>query len=277
MVCHRFQRPKQETRPVRQVGQRGHTGCVGGAVCLLRRECGVRDLDGGKCFCPRERLGRPVHGFGKPVLSAAHAKAMHPHFKRYFIAGLILWTPLSITIWVITWIFDLLDSVLPIALRSETLFGIHVPGFGVLLVLLLILVTGFLAANLIGQKLVEVWEATMRRIPLVRSIYSSVKQVSDTILSPNGQAFRQAVLIQYPREGAWTIAFQTGTPSPEVAQHLPQDCVSVYVPTTPNPTSGFFLMVPRSDLVELSIGVDAALKYVVSMGTVPPSVHRPKV
>lgn len=198
------------------------------------------------------------------------------HFKRYFIAGLILWAPLSITIWVITWIFGALDSVLPMALRSESLFGVHIPGFGVLLVVALILVTGFLAANLIGQKLVEFWEGVMHRIPLVRSIYSSVKQVSDTILSPNGQAFRQAVLVQYPRQGAWTIAFLTGSPSDEVAQHLPADCVSVYVPTTPNPTSGFFLMMPRTEVVELSIGVDAALKYVVSMGTVPPLASKPK-
>ena len=198
------------------------------------------------------------------------------HFKRYFLAGLILWAPLSITIWVITWIFGALDSVLPIALRSESLFGVHIPGFGVLLVVALILVTGFLAANLIGQKLVEFWEGLMHRIPLVRSIYSSVKQVSDTILSPNGQAFRQAVLVQYPRQGAWTIAFLTGSPSDEVAQHLPADCVSVYVPTTPNPTSGFFLMMPRTEVVELSIGVDAALKYVVSMGTVPQLASKPK-
>lgn len=201
---------------------------------------------------------------------------MRTHFKRYLLAGLLLWTPLAITVWLITWVFDILDSVLPVALRSEVLFGVHIPGFGVLVVVLLILLTGFLAANLIGQKLVEIWEGLMKRIPLFRSIYSSVKQVSDTILSPNGQAFRQAVLIQYPRQGLWTIAFLTGTPSADVAERLPADCVSVYVPTTPNPTSGFFLMVPRSDVVELSIGVDAALKYVVSMGTVPPLPSRPK-
>lgn len=195
---------------------------------------------------------------------------MQTHFKRYLIAGLILWAPLSITIWVIAWIFDTLDSVLPIALRSETLFGVHIPGYGVLMVLLLVLFTGFFAANLIGQKLVQFWEGVMRRIPLVRSIYSSVKQVSDTILAPNGQAFRQAVLVQYPRQGAWTIAFLTGKPAVDVAGHLPVECVSVYVPTTPNPTSGFFLMMPKSEVIELSIGVDAALKYVVSMGTVPP-------
>lgn len=201
---------------------------------------------------------------------------INTHFKRYFLAGLILWAPLSITIWVITWVFDALDSVLPMAIRSEALFGQHIPGFGVLVVVLLILLTGFVAANLIGQKLVEVWEGLMRRIPLFRSIYSSVKQVSDTILSPNGQAFRQAVLVQYPRQGSWTIGFLTGTPATDVAQHLPTECVSIYVPTTPNPTSGFFLMMPKSDVIELSIGVDAALKYVVSMGTVPPGVKTTK-
>jgi uncharacterized membrane protein len=202
--------------------------------------------------------------------------AVQTHFKRYFLAGLILWAPLSITIWVIAWIFDTLDSVLPIALRSEVLFGVHIPGFGVLVVVALILVTGFLAANLIGQKLVEFWEALMRRIPLVRSIYSSVKQVSDTILAPNGQAFRQAVLVQYPRHGSWTIGFVTGTPAQQVAGYLPTDSVSIYVPTTPNPTSGFFLMMPRAEIVELDIPVDAALKYVVSMGTVAPRVVKPK-
>ena len=201
---------------------------------------------------------------------------INTHFKRYFLAGLILWAPLSITIWVIAWVFDVLDSVLPMAIRSEALFGVHIPGFGVLVVVLLILVTGFVAANLIGQKLVEIWEGMMSRIPLVRSIYSSVKQVSDTILSPNGQAFRQAVLVQYPRQGSWTIGFLTGTPASDVAQHLPTECVSVYVPTTPNPTSGFFLMMPKSEVIELSIGVDAALKYVVSMGTVPPGVKTTK-
>ena len=201
---------------------------------------------------------------------------INTHFKRYFLAGLILWAPLSITIWVIAWVFDVLDSVLPMAIRSEALFGRHIPGFGVVVVVLLILLTGFVAANLIGQKLVEVWEGLMRRIPLFRSIYSSVKQVSDTILSPNGQAFRQAVLIQYPRQGSWTIGFLTGTPASDVAQHLPMECVSIYVPTTPNPTSGFFLMMPKSEVIELSIGVDAALKYVVSMGTVPPGVKTTK-
>ncbi len=192
-------------------------------------------------------------------------------FKRYFITGLLIWLPIGITVWVLGFIVNTLDSVLPIALSPRALFGVDIPGFGVVAVALVVFVTGVLAANLLGRRVVALWEALLARIPLVRSIYSSVKQVSDTILAPNGQAFRQAVLVQYPRPGAWTIAFVTGSPSHEVASLLPPDCVSVYVPTTPNPTSGFFLMMPKGDVIPLSIPVDAALNYVVSMGTVPPA------
>ena len=135
---------------------------------------------------------------------------------------------------------------------------------------MVVLLTGIFAANLIGRTMVDQWENLLGRIPLVRSIYNSVKQVSDTVLAPNGQAFRRAVLVQYPRVGSWTIAFVTGTPSGEVADQLPGDHISVYVPTTPNPTSGFFLMVPRADTVDLQMSVDAALKYIVSMGVVAP-------
>ncbi|MFZ9764246.1 MAG: DUF502 domain-containing protein, partial [Burkholderiaceae bacterium] len=181
------------------------------------------------------------------------------------------WVPIGITAWVINMIVTTLDGVVPIGLRPEALFGVQIPGFGVLAVALLVLFTGLLGANLIGRRLVQVWEALLARIPLVRSIYSSVKQVSDTILAPNGQAFRQAVLVQYPRLGMHTIAFVTGSPGGEVSQVLGSDYVSVYVPTTPNPTSGFFLMLPKSDVIPLSMPVDAALRYVVSMGTVPPS------
>ncbi len=191
--------------------------------------------------------------------------------KRYFVTGLLIWVPIGITAWVLNLIVTTLDGVLPIGLRPEALFGFQVPGFGVLAVALIVLVTGLLGANLIGRRLVMVWEALLARIPLVRSIYSSVKQVSDTILAPNGQAFRQAVLVQYPRAGVHTIAFVTGTPSGEVSQLLGSDWVSVYVPTTPNPTSGFFLMLPKSEVLPLAMPVDAALRYVVSMGTVPPS------
>ena len=197
--------------------------------------------------------------------------------KRFFITGLLIWVPLGITYWVISTIVKTLDGIIPPHISPQALFGLEIPGFGLLAVVLVVLITGALGANLLGRRLVDLWEVLLARIPLVRSIYSSVKQVSDTILAPNGQAFRQAVLVQYPRQGLWTIAFITGKPSHEIEHKLPADCVSIYVPTTPNPTSGFFLMLPRAELIPLSIGVDAALKYVVSMGTVPPSAQaKPK-
>ncbi|MEY3942382.1 MAG: hypothetical protein RLZZ133_72 [Pseudomonadota bacterium] len=197
--------------------------------------------------------------------------------KRFFITGLLIWVPLGITYWVLSTIVKTLDGIIPPHIAPQALFGLDIPGFGLLAVVLVVLATGALGANLLGRRLVDLWEGLLARIPLVRSIYSSVKQVSDTILAPNGQAFRQAVLVQYPRQGLWTIAFVTGKPSHEIENKLPADCVSIYVPTTPNPTSGFFLMLPRAELIPLSIGVDAALKYVVSMGTVPPSAQaKPK-
>ena len=197
--------------------------------------------------------------------------------KRFFITGLLIWVPLGITYWVLSTIVKTLDGIIPPHMSPQALFGLEIPGFGLLAVVLVVLVTGAFGANLLGRRLVDLWEGLLARIPLVRSIYSSVKQVSDTILAPNGQAFRQAVLVQYPRQGVWTIAFVTGKPGHEIENKLPADCVSIYVPTTPNPTSGFFLMLPRAEVIPLSIGVDAALKYVVSMGTVPPSAQsKPK-
>jgi uncharacterized membrane protein len=195
--------------------------------------------------------------------------------KATFVTGLLIWVPLAITLWVIDLLVGTMDrtlDLLPLAWQPKVWLGREVPGLGVVLTALVILVTGLLARNIIGQRLVRAWEALLSRIPIVRSIYSSVKQVSDTILSPNGNAFRKAMLVQYPRPGVWTIAFQTGSPSPEVRSHVPVDMVSVYVPTTPNPTSGFFLMMPRDQVVELKMTVDEALKYVVSMGVVAPEV-----
>ena len=191
-------------------------------------------------------------------------------FKKYLITGLLIWLPLSITLWVIRFIVTTMDGVFPAWSVPEVIERQHIPGFGLLMAVLLVFITGVLAANFIGERLVLWWELLLNRIPIVRTIYSSVKQVSDTILSPNGQAFRKAVLVQYPRQGMWTIAFLTGTPGPGVAEHLPGEHVSVYVPTTPNPTSGFFIMLPKADLVELDMSVDAALKYIVSMGVVAP-------
>ncbi|TAL75634.1 MAG: DUF502 domain-containing protein [Burkholderiaceae bacterium] len=191
-------------------------------------------------------------------------------FKRYFITGLLIWIPLIITVWVITLVVNTLESVVPEFLSSRALFGVQIPGFPVALVVLVVFLSGLLGANFIGRAMVDRWEHLLGRIPLVRSIYNSVKQVSDTVLSPNGQAFREAVLVQFPRDGSWTIAFYTGAPSGEIAERLHGDYISVYVPTTPNPTSGYFLIVPRDDVKQLDMSVDAALKYIVSMGVVAP-------
>ncbi len=195
--------------------------------------------------------------------------------KRYFITGLLIWIPLGITVLVLNWLISTMDQsldLLPNQLRPEALWGIHVPGFGVVLTLLVVFGTGLLATNFIGQRLVRFWEGVLARIPVVKSIYYGVKQVSDTVLADTGQAFRKVLLVQYPRHGSWTIAFQTGRPGGDVVNHLRGEYVSVYVPTTPNPTSGFFLMMPRSDVVELDMSVDEALKYVISMGVVAPAV-----
>lgn len=194
--------------------------------------------------------------------------------KRYFITGLLIWVPLVITAWVLNLLIGTLDQtllVLPSTYRPNHWLGFHIPGLGVILTLLVVFTTGVLATNILGQRLLIFWEAMLSRIPVVKSIYSSVKQVSDTLFSSNGQAFRKAVLVEYPRKGIWTIAFVTGKPGGDVANHLPGDYLSVYVPTTPNPTSGFFLMVAKSETIELEMSVDMALKYVISMGVVNPT------
>ncbi|MDR1462670.1 MAG: DUF502 domain-containing protein [Azoarcus sp.] len=197
--------------------------------------------------------------------------------KKYLITGLLIWIPLAITFTVLTWIVEMLDGWvmpwLPQHLQPQTVFGFNIPGLGVVLCIFILLATGVITANVLGQKLVRLWEGLLARIPVVKSIYYSVKQVSDTLFSSSGQAFRKALLVQYPRQGTWTIAFLTGTPGRDVAKHLNGDYLSVYVPTTPNPTSGFFLMLPAADVIELDISVDEALKYIISMGVVAPPAH----
>ena len=193
--------------------------------------------------------------------------------RKYFVTGLLILVPLVITVWVISMIVGTLDQsllLLPQSWRPEALVGFHIPMLGTIFTLLIIFFTGLATRNFIGNQVVRVWELVLTRIPVVNSIYSSVKQVSDTLLSSSGNAFRKAVLVEYPRQGCWTIAFVTGIPGGDVANHLQADYISIYVPTTPNPTSGFFLMVPRKDTVELDMSVDEALKYIVSMGVVAP-------
>ena len=197
--------------------------------------------------------------------------------RKYLITGLLIWIPLVITIWVLKLIVDTLDQsllLLPDEWRTESFLGIHVPGLGVILTLVIVFVTGVFATNFFGARLVHLWHEILHRIPVVNSIYSSVKQISDTLFSSSGQAFRKALLVQWPREGMWTIAFLTGAPGGDVVNHLPGDYVSVYVPTTPNPTGGYFVMVPRQDVIELSMSVDAALKYIISMGVVAPGAGK---
>jgi len=193
--------------------------------------------------------------------------------KKYLITGLLIWIPLVITIWVLKVVVDVLDQsllLLPAALHTENWLGVHIPGLGAILTIVIVFVTGVFATNFFGAQLVEIWHDILHRIPVVNSIYSSVKQISDTLFSSSGQAFRKALLVQWPRENMWTIAFLTGTPGAGVSRYLPADCIAVYVPTTPNPTGGYFVIVARKDVVELDMSVDQALKYVISMGVVPP-------
>jgi uncharacterized membrane protein len=193
--------------------------------------------------------------------------------KKYLITGLLIWIPLVITLWVLKLIVDALDQsllLLPESFRTEHWLGVHIPGMGAILTVAIVFLTGVFARNFFGAQLVELWHEVLHRIPVVNSIYSSVKQISDTLFSSSGQAFRKALLVQWPREGMWTIAFMTGAPGGEVLGHVPEDCVSVYVPTTPNPTGGYFVIVPRKDVIELDMTVDQALKYIISMGVVPP-------
>ena len=202
--------------------------------------------------------------------------------KKYFIAGILVWAPLSITVWVIAWGLGLLDGVfgsvmhaiivvLPQDAARDMQHFRDLPGVGILIVIVVILLTGLLAIHFAGQWWLKVWDKLVNRIPIVRSIYSSVQQVSSTLFSGSGQAFSKALLIRYPHADSWAIAFQTGIPAREVTAKLGEDYVNVFLPTTPNPTSGFFMIVPRAQTIELEMSVEEALKHIVSMGSVPPN------
>jgi len=205
---------------------------------------------------------------------------MNLRLRHYFVTGLLVWLPMGVTVWVLTWLVGTLDhiflsvlgamdAVIPgMHVSAETLR--HVPGLGVVLVAAVILATGMFVANMFGQWWLRQWGKLITRIPVVNTIYSSVKQVADTLFSGSGNAFSKALLVPYPHANSWTIAFLTGQPGGEVARHLKEEFVSVYVPTTPNPTSGFFLMMPRANVVELDMSVDDALKYILSMGVMVP-------
>ena len=204
---------------------------------------------------------------------AKKGQAMMATLRKWLLTGMLVIVPGVITAWVLSWIVGTLDqtlNILPDRWQPDALLGLHIPGFGVLLTLGILLAVGGIASNFVGRKLVSWGDALVSRIPVVRSIYSSVKQVSDTVFSDGGNAFRTAVLVQWPHPGMYTIAFVTGTPAAGVAQYLQGEFVSVFVPTTPNPTGGYLVTVPKRDCVELEMSVDEALKYIVSMGVVAP-------
>jgi len=195
--------------------------------------------------------------------------------KKYFITGLLVLVPVVITFWVLSSLIQTMDQsllLLPEQWQPQQLFGFSMVGLGAILTVLIVFVTGLIATNIFGQQLILIWEAMLSRVPVVKSIYASVKQVSDTIFSDSGNAFRKALLVEFPRKGSWTIAFLTGEPGGDVSNHLQGDYVSVYVPTTPNPTGGYFLMIEKKEVIELDMSVDQALKYIISMGTVVPEI-----
>ena len=206
-----------------------------------------------------------------------------PSLRKWLFAGLLVLVPLIITLWVLDWVVTTLDQtlhVLPASWQPDQWIGAHVPGLGVVFALLVVLAIGALASNFIGHRLVTWWHALLHRIPVVRSIYSGVKQVSDTLFSEKGNAFRKAVLVQWPRADMWTIAFLTGSPAPEVSRHLrarsgsDAEYISVFVPTTPNPPGGYFVTVAKDDCIELAMSVDEALPHIISMGVIVPGVSK---
>ena len=189
--------------------------------------------------------------------------------RRYLLAGLVVWLPILVTIGVLRFIIDLLDNTMalvPKAYQPEQLLGIHIPGIGVVISLLLLIATGIFATNFFGQRLMSWGESILARIPLVRSIYNAVKQVINTVLSTNSEAFRKVLLIEYPRKGIWSVGFQTGSGHLEFNAKANEEMVSIFIPTTPNPTSGFLMMVPKKDAIELNMSVDEALKFIISLG-----------
>ena len=198
--------------------------------------------------------------------------------KKYFITGLLIWVPLVITLWVLATIIRTMDQsllLLPEALRPEHLMGFYLPGIGVVLTLLVVLVSGVVATNIVGQRFLLFWENLLSRIPVVKSVYHSVKQVSDTLLGSSGDGLRKVLLVHYPHPEAWSIAFQTNIPVNEVSAACADEMVGVFIPTAPSPVNGFFFFVRKRDTIELDMSVDSALKYIISMGVVAPTMHHP--
>ena len=200
--------------------------------------------------------------------------------RRYLVAGLLVWVPVGVTILIIKFLVDLMDQtllLLPASVQPATLLGFRIPGLGIVLTAVVVLVTGMVVTNLFGRQLMRIGELILARIPVVRSIYSSVKQLTETLFSNSGQSFRKVVLVPYPHPGSWTMGFLTGVGSGEVRDRLGREVMNVFVPTTPNPTSGFFLIVPRQDVIELDMSVDDGLKMLLSVGVVQPKARKQAV
>jgi len=195
------------------------------------------------------------------------------NLRNYFVSGLLFWIPLGLSIVVIKFFLEIINDIVPPEYLPETLFnlGNTIPGSGIVWVILVIVITGALVSNFIGRKLLELWEKLLNRIPGFRGIYKALKQLSDTVLSTSGDSFKKAVLVEYPRKGMWTIAFQTGNYHGEVEKKIGEEIINIYVPTTPNPTSGFFIMLPKDDVIELDMSVDEAFKLIISTGVVTPN------
>lgn len=199
--------------------------------------------------------------------------------RRYLIAGLLVWVPLGITFFVIKFLLDLMDRLLlllPVEWRPETVLGFSIPGFGLVIAIAILLVTGVIVANLLGRTLLRLWESFLSQIPLVRTVYSSVKQILSSLLSTGSHSFRKVLLIEYPRKGIWTVCFQTGPAATEIQVHLEKESLTVFVPTTPNPTSGFIMMVAKEDTRELDMDIETALKLVMSLG-IAANTDKPEV
>ena len=193
--------------------------------------------------------------------------------KKYIVAGLLVWLPLAVTVFIVKLVVDLLDNIillLPPDYQPAIILGFSIPGFGIVLAISTLLVTGMFAANLFGRRLFGLWEAILNRIPLVRSIYNSVKQISTTILDANGKSFRKVVMLQYPRKGIWSIGFLTNEYVSVNIEGRNENLVAVFVSTTPNPTSGFILMMPRDEIIDLDMTVEEGFKFIISMGVIIP-------
>lgn len=196
--------------------------------------------------------------------------------KNYIIAGILVLVPIWVTFAILEYLvtkFDTIISLLPQKYHPDILLGFHVPGLGIVIAIIVILLTGMLTTNFIGKHVIVCWESMLSRIPLVRTIYISVKKTLSTMLTPTGQSFRKVLLIEYPRKDLWTMAFQTGTGTNELSKHLGEDIVTVFVPTTPNPTGGFLLIVKKQDVIELDMSVENALKMIISLGVILPKVE----